>query len=154
MTTVDTYDLICSLGGNCAIAYNLRYRNMRYFSLPFDWTYIKDEKPIEFLTYCFKGEKNFKDIALKSNLELVEVDKKNDGHRDKIKYRDNLSKFYFFNHFTEPIEMGGVYDNFKKTFDKRIDRMLELIEKSSKILFILSTSFDFELSYFYNLFYT
>ena len=42
------YDLIVSLGGNCMVANNLRYRNMRPFSLPFDWVYMIDEKPLKY----------------------------------------------------------------------------------------------------------
>lgn len=38
------YDLIVSLGGNCMVANNLRYRNMLAFSIPFDWGYMQDKK--------------------------------------------------------------------------------------------------------------
>ncbi len=37
------YDLIFSLGGNCAAAHNILYRGLRKYALPFDWTYMKDE---------------------------------------------------------------------------------------------------------------
>ncbi|MCR5839069.1 MAG: papain-like cysteine peptidase, partial [Kiritimatiellae bacterium] len=43
------YDLIFSLGGNCAAAHNLKIRRLRPYSLPFDWTYMVDERPIAWL---------------------------------------------------------------------------------------------------------
>ena len=57
-----TYDLVCSLGGNCTVAHNLFYRNKRYFSLPFDWLYMENETPVFKLAECFKND--FKDFCL------------------------------------------------------------------------------------------
>ena len=37
-----SYDLVCSLGGNCAAAFQLGFRGLRVFSLPFDWGYIEN----------------------------------------------------------------------------------------------------------------
>lgn len=40
------HDLIVSLGGNCAAALQLKRRNLRLFSLPFDYLAMKDERDI------------------------------------------------------------------------------------------------------------
>lgn len=42
------YDLIVSLGANCSVAHNLRFRGLRPVSLPFDWCYFVDDVSIHF----------------------------------------------------------------------------------------------------------
>ena len=131
------YDLVCSLGGNCSAAHNLLYRNMRHFSLPFDWLYIKNETPIYKLSECFKND--FKDFCLKENLQHTGRDNKE--HQNKFEYFDNSSNYYFANHFEKKIEDGG-YEIVKDKLDRRIKRLYEYIEKSNNILFILSIDFE------------
>ena len=58
MTDRRHYDLIVSLGANCSAAHNLRYRNMRPFSLPLDWVYIENDKPIKWLINAFAPYKS------------------------------------------------------------------------------------------------
>ena len=135
------YDLICSLGGNCSVAHNLRFRNMRPFSLPFDWCYILDDAPIYKLAECF--DNNFKFYCLKENLqELPE----NSAHKDKVQYKDTYTGYIYANHFSKSINDcsggGNEYMNFKAKQDRRIERLYSEIEKGSKILFLLSTSFE------------
>ena len=67
MNTKQKFDLVFSLGGNCTAAHNLQYRGLRKFSLPFDWTYIVDEKAIYNLAEGFQTD--FKYFLLKENLE-------------------------------------------------------------------------------------
>ena len=137
------YDLICSLGGNCSAAHNLRYRNMRYFSLPFDWCFMVNEMPIEKLTECLKENTLFK-IAQKENLiPLNEEEEKFVAlHSSAFNYKDTFSEYYFVNHFRKKISEGG-YEDFRKKFEKRLSRFQEYIEKSNSILFILTTRINF-----------
>ena len=91
------YDLICSLGGNCSAAHNLKIRGLRNFSLPFDWCYIKNEKPIEYLTEGF--ENGFKNFLLKKNLEELKGNEYNEAHISCAQYKDSYTGYYFVNHF-------------------------------------------------------
>ena len=137
------YDLICSLGGNCSAAHNLRYRNMRYFSLPFDWCFIVNENPIKKLAECFKNDTLYK-IAQKENLiPLTEEEEKLvNSHSNTFHYKDSFSEYYFVNHFKKPLSDGG-YEDFRKDFEKRLSRLKNYIEQSNCILFILTTDIDF-----------
>lgn len=132
---VRTYNLIVSLGGNCAAAFQLRYRNMRLFSLPFDWVYIEDEKPVEYLCEGFTND--FKNLALKENLKRVEG---NEAH--SVIYQDMYSGYFFPNHFRENAEKE--YNVFNQKLRRRINRLLQKIRSAHKVLFILSTAFPFD----------
>lgn len=125
------YDLVCSLGGNCAAAFQLRYRDMRCFSLPFDWVYIENEKPIEYLSEGFAD--GFKNLALKENLKRIEG---NEAH--PIIYQDTYSGYCFPNHLKEDAEKE--YIGFYQKLRRRIDRLFAKIKSARNVLFILSAS--------------
>lgn len=145
-----TYDLICSLGGNCTVGNALRFRNLRKFSLPFDWCYIVDEKPIYKLAECFKNN-TLSEIAKKENLTpLTENEEKGVSHSGTIHYKDKYSGFYFVNHFYDTVENGG-YIPFREKFDRRIKRLIDYIESSNSILFILGVGFEFNINAVYEL---
>ena len=137
---IKKYDLIFSLGGNCAAAHNLRFRNLRRYSLPFDWTFITDEKALYNLAEGFMN--GFREFMLYDNLqELSEDEEKQVIHPDSFHYKDVKTGFYYVNHFHNDIRTTDEYDNVKKVFEKRVKRFTELINSSRNILMILSTSF-------------
>lgn len=129
------YDLICSLGGNCSAAFQLQYRNMRCFSLPFDWVYIENDKPIAYLCEGFAD--GFKNLALKENLIRAEG---NEAH--PVIYRDTYSGYFFPNHFKE--DAAKEYDAFYKKLRRRVDRLIAKIKSARKVLFILSAAFPMD----------
>jgi hypothetical protein len=131
------YDLIISLGGNCAAAHNLHFRNMRPFSLPFDWLYIDDDKPLKYLAEGFKN--NFKDFCLKENLVHFDKISGNPEHSGKMKYKDVFTGYNFVNHFEKPIENKEEYNKVYDKLRKRIRRLFTVIDKSKKILIIVSS---------------
>ncbi len=130
------YDLIVSLGGNCMVANNLRYRGMRAFSLPFDWVYMQDTKPLKYLIEGFKD--GFKNLCLFENLEKVQG---NTVH--KIIYKDIYSGYCFPNHFEGEVLTNDEYDRFYCKLRKRIDRLFEKIKESNAILFVLASELSF-----------
>ena len=111
---------------------------MRFFSLPFDWTYITNVKALEYLSVGF--ETHFKDFFKKEN--LIKVDNK----EHHICYKDLLSNYYFPNHFEKEIETENDYLIVKNKLNRRINRLYEYIENSKNVLFLLSTYFEFELT--------
>lgn len=131
------YDLVCSLGGNCAAAFQLRFRGLRLFSLPFDWVYIEDTQPIEYLCKGFVD--GFQNLALKENMKRV---KGNEAH--SIIYQDKYSSYFFPNHFKNDLDKE--YDDFAKKLRRRIERLIEKIRTAKNVLFILSTTFPFDIS--------
>jgi len=138
---VKQYDLICSLGGNCAAAHNLLHCGLRKFSLPFDWLYILDDGPIYRLSECF--ENDFKNFCLKENMKPL-PEGVNRSHLDREQYYDTYTGYRFVNHFSKKIEDGG-FPEVKKKITRRISRLLSYIEQGKDILFILATSFEFDL---------
>jgi hypothetical protein len=141
------YDLIVSLGGNCTVAHNLLFRKMRYFSLPFDWVYIKDTKPIDYLTNAFGSD--FSDFLLKENIVKVEGTEEH-----QIIYKDTKSGYFFPNHFCCESFNDKEYQNVYSTMKKRIDRMLSKIKEAKFVLFVLATSFEFDIKCVTNLLIT
>lgn len=133
------YDLVCSLGGNCAAAFQLQYRKMRSFSLPFDWCYVENEKPLEYLVEGFAD--GFKNLALKENLKRV------DGTKDHpVIYQDGYSGYFFPNHFKEDAEKE--YVDFYKKLRRRVERLIGKISNAHRVLFVFSTPIPFDVSLF------
>lgn len=130
------YDLIVSLGENCMVANNLRYRLMRPFSLPFDRVYMENERTLRYLIEGFKDR--FSRLLLKDNIEKI---KGSDEH--KIVYKDNYSGYCFPNHFENEILTDNEYKKVHDTLRRRIDRLFNSLENSYSILFILAGELSF-----------
>ena len=137
-----TYDLIVSLGGNCAVANQLLFRDMRPFSLPLDYVFMVDYAPIKYLQEAFKNR--FEKFCLKENLVELVGEERADDRSGNIQYKDTYSGFRFIHHFPKPIEQGGVFDATKETLNRRIERLFAKIDKRKKILFVLNTNFAFD----------
>ena len=137
------YDLVCSLGGNCAAAHNIQYRGLRIASYPFDWTYFTSDEAVYKLADGFKD--GFKNYMLRENLKELPV---NDAHSDKVQYEDEYGKIVWANHFTCRIDENGEYERVKAVFDRRFKRLIKSTETLKKILFLFSTSFDIKIDSF------
>lgn len=131
-----SYDLICSLGGNCAAAHNLLYKGLRTVAFPFDWTYFNSDEAVYRLSEGFKDD--FKNYALKKNLKELPI---NPSHSDKIQYEDCYGKIIWANHFLYDEDRDLGYQRVKEIIDKRFRRLVTSVKKSKKILFIFSVSF-------------
>ncbi len=143
MNTKQKFDLVFSLGGNCTAAHNLQYRGLRIFSLPFDWTYIVDEKAIYNLAEGFQTD--FKYFLLKENLQELPKENYSKDHKDKIQYKDTKTEYYFVNHFLKSIDDINEYNRVKNKFDKRVKRLDSFIKKSKRILLLLSINFSIDI---------
>lgn len=144
-TAKTKYDFAVSLGRNCAAAHNLLYRKLRFCSFPFDWVYIKDDKPIKMLIDGFSSQ--FSKFLLKENLLKLG---NNPSHLDKIQYQDTYSGYIFANHFKKSIENGG-YEDVKKTFDHRCKRLVNMLKNAKNVLLLLSVSFELDVSSIFDL---
>lgn len=134
------YDFICSLGGNCAAAHNLDCRELRLFSLPFDWTYITSDQPLYQLP---EGLKNgFKNFFKKENLRPLSKEEYNTAHADRAQYKDIHSGFYYVNHFRKDIPFDVEYESVKQKMDRRFARFMDKITQANSILFVLSACFE------------
>ena len=80
---------------------------------------------------------DFADIALKENLVSVpEI---------KLAYKDMKMRYTLMHHFKAPLEglIGAVeYARFRKTFDRRRERLLTKIDQSESVLFLVSRTWE------------
>ncbi len=137
----ENFDLVCSLGGNCMVSHNLLERGMRDCSLPFDWLCFKDEKTLYSLAECFKN--NFKNFMLKENMRYIPPEEmSNECHNNKAAYQDMKTGYYFLNHFDKKFETDNEFKKVQAKIKRRIERLIRLIKKSNRILFVLSNGFE------------
>ncbi len=135
------YDLIFSLGGNCAAAHNLKIRRLRPYSLPFDWTYMVDERPIAWLISAI--DSHMSGFCEKSNLEeiLPGHPEYNGFHRGYRKYIDKATGYRFVNHFPLMSDDDAAYEEGIVKLRRRIDRLFESFERCDRILMVLGVGF-------------
>lgn len=131
------YDLVCSLGGNCAAAHNLLFKGLREEAYPFDWTYFNSDEAVYKLIEGFKD--GFKNYALIENFKELPI---NNAHPEKIQYEDTYAKIIWANHFYYNEDKLEGYKRVKEVLDRRFQRLINSIKKFEKILFIFSTYFQ------------
>lgn len=137
-----SYDLAVSLGANCSAAHNLLVRGLRPFSLPFDWLYIVDERPIAYLAKGFGNR--FADFCLKENLKEIRPGDPEyaAAHPDRVQYADEATGFRFVNHFNRSAEDPAEYARVRDMLSRRIDRLYEAFSSGSRFLLLLATHVD------------
>lgn len=137
------YDLIVSLGGNCAAACQLRMRGLRYFSTPFDWLYMQGPETIEWLTEGFAA--GYPDFCQKDNLGPIPG---NDAYVGvaPYRYKDLKSGYCFIHHFHKASIENGGYDDVGNMMHRRINRFFKNIANARRVLFILATNFEYDLA--------
>lgn len=143
------YDFVCSLGANCSAAFQIKYRKMRRYALPFDWTAMKEDECLYKLAEGFGN--NFKKFLLKENLRKLTDKEFTKAHLDNVQYQDMYTKIYYYNHFQKELDVDNEYNRVKKIYDRRLKRFLQKIETSKNILFVLSSTVNFSTDAIYNL---
>lgn len=135
------YDLCFSLGGNCSVAHNLKIRRLRPFSLPLDWTYMIDDRPLEWLVNSIG--KHMEGFCEKCNLVEIlpghpECNNAHNGHR---KYIDKLTGYRFINHFSDAVPEDRAYEDGIAVIRKRVERLFCSFERYKRFLMILGVGF-------------
>ena len=124
------YDLVFGIGQACACTQNLRKNKLQFSSYPYDWLFgMKLLDRVKLITENYAHFIDFEDLQ----------DTKRDNKSEK-----NLCEIYFntrngicFNHdFEYGKPLDETYPAVKKKYDRRIERQLEQIEKSKKILVV------------------
>lgn len=134
------YDLIISLGGNCSVAQQVRHRGMRICSLPLDWLFMPDEKPLKML--CRLLVSRFDGFCRYENMVLLDPPFEEYGEF-RCKLMDTYSGYRIPHHFTAPFSDRANYDRKLAVLKRRIERMYGLASKAKHLLFGLSTVFKF-----------
>ena len=127
-----TYDLICSLGGCCAPAMQIRQRGLQHESLPFDWVFHVDDEQFKMLAEGLCSD--FKGWFQKSN--MVELIGDERGTSESYQYKDVMTGFRYIHDFEKPIDENGYFERVCGKYKRRFKRLLQLIEGSNNILFV------------------
>ena len=125
------YDIIYSLGQDCACAMYMIKHNLRSCSGPFDWLTNSD-----FSTRCELILNNFNNFLNIEDFEFMEKNPKifNDEKCDY--YKNKKTNFAFFHDFPTGIDIKESLPAVKEKYDRRIKRFYDNIKNNNKILFI------------------
>ena len=125
------FDLIVSLGKDCACTSYLRKCGLQYNSYPFDWlTYAPFANRIKLVVEDFKDFLNLEDLKMMQKPTEFGSDPNND-------YYENISnQLYFWHDFPTGIPLEESYPEVNAKYQRRIKRLYEKIEQAQKILFV------------------
>lgn len=135
------YDLIVSLGGNCSAAGQLKHRGLRRCSLPLDWTWMADDKPVRMLPSLL--ESRFANFLQWENICHGEKPRKEIG-KLVFDVTDMYSGFSFTHHFYGKRFDRALFNKGRQTIQRRIDRLYKELDKPATVLFVLETAFGYE----------
>ena len=125
------FDLIISIGSDCACTSYLRRCNLQYNSYPFDWlTNAPFENRIELLVNDFKDFMNFDDLEIMQKPTQINADSGHDYYMNK---RNN---FYFWHDFPAKTSLIDSFQEINEKYKRRIKRLYDEINQSEKILFV------------------
>ncbi len=128
----EKFDLIFSLGEDCACTSYLRRFNLQENSYPFDWLTKAD-----FFTRVELLANDFRGFLEKEN--LVWLDKSAwkgsvDEHNDY--YWDKGTDFYFYHDFAAQTPFDEAFAVVRQRYDRRIERLYERIRGAKKVLLV------------------
>ncbi len=125
------FDMVISLGEDCACAMYLKKCLLRDASYPFDWLcHALFEKRIELLLNQFDG------FLQKENMR--QLIKPTTGLRDleNDSYEDVNNGFYFYHDFKANLPFEVAFGGVKEKYNRRIRRLYENVAKHEKVLFV------------------
>lgn len=125
------YNIIYSLGADCACAIYLNKNDLRKTSGPFDWlTHAPLANRLELIIQDFKDFFNFEDVKLLPR----------DGpipHDEYYDYYENLkNSFYYYHDFPKSIPLETAFKTAKEKYQRRISRFTKNIVASEKVLLV------------------
>ena len=128
-TQKEEYDLIISLGQNCACTVILREAGLQEYSYPFDWLdSLSFDTQILLLVNGFKNFCNKEDFSIYENKEKAAF--------AYNFYQNKRTGFLFFHDFPKELHFDEAFDTVKQKYERRIKRMYDKIDASKKVLFI------------------
>lgn len=127
----ESFDLIYSIGEDCACATYMKRNKLRSVSGPFDWlTHADFDTRVELILSDFENFLNFED------LKFLEKDERMFNDPDCDYYENTRTGFYFFHNFPTGIKLELSYPQVLSQFQKRCRRFTNLIHKAQKPLLI------------------
>lgn len=126
------YDIIYSIGYNCACASNLNRFHLRKTSGPFDWLYKASfEQRYEILINDFANFLNKDDLEkMEKNSDAIKEDEYCDYYRNKA---NNL---IFLHDFPVGKSLDVSFDEVKQKYNRRIKRFIENVSSKKQVLLV------------------
>ncbi len=125
------YDLIFSIGEDCACSDYLRRNNLQIASYPFDWlTAAPFESRIHLLVNDFKDFLNIEDMKILPR----SINPIADTHCDY--YENTRTKLYFMHDFPIGLPIEETFNEVKAKYSRRIVRLISQIEKANEVLIV------------------
>lgn len=125
------FDLIFSIGEDCACSSYLRRYNLQDYSYPFDWlTKATFKTRLDLLLNDFQG------FLEKEN--LIPMEKPNNKNLDfeNDYYKDTKYDFYFYHDFKTGKSLEESFNDVKEKYNRRISRLYKNIESSNNMLLV------------------
>lgn len=121
------YDLVFSLGAACSCASTLIKANLRQFSSPFDWLFGSD-----FISRCKILVSDFERFLEEKDLEYSYSERSISCDA----YYNKYNKLTFNHDFEAKKELKETYPSVKEKYDRRINRLLQTIQKAKSVLIV------------------
>lgn len=127
------FDIVISIGEDCACATYLRKFNLRKKSFPFDWLTGADfNTRIELLL------NEFQDFLNRNDFEINEKARKSAALKDErnTSYINLKSGFLFHHDFRSDVPFDEMLTYVQEKYSRRISRMYDLIKARPYVLFV------------------
>lgn len=131
----DKYDIIYSVGMDCACALYMNKASIRKCSGPFDWlTGVDFNIRMELILNNFEEFFNKEDFVF-----LPKSKDPNIGTDEECDYYQNMKTGFYFYHDFVIDKFEECFEDVKNKYIRRIDRFYKNIKSSKKVLFIYLT---------------
>ena len=130
------YELIYSLGHDCACTIYLNKFGLRSYAGPFDWINTPSAVDADFQTKIMCILNDFNDFLNPMDFQFLPKNPTmfNDERCD---YYENIKTgFWFFHDFPVDVPFDDSFPKVKESYQKRISRFYKEIKKNNRILFI------------------
>lgn len=126
------FDVIVSLGEDCACSSYLRRFNLQKYSYPFDWLSNADfEERINLLI------NNFSDFLNKEDLiPYPKINPDTENNKKYDLYQNTRNKFHYYHDFEASIPFSESYAYVYQKYSRRINRLYRQLNNAKHILFV------------------
>lgn len=125
------YDIVYSIGRDCANSTFLKKRGLRVTSGPFDWlTKASFETRIQLICNNFDRFLNKEDMKIMEKPTHIATDTACDY------YENTKTGFYFYHDFPSGMPLDEAYPQVKEKYDRRIARFLQKLHEEKRVLLV------------------
>ncbi len=126
-----SYDVVYSIGRDCACASYLKEFNLRACSGPFDWlTNAGFEKRFELILNGFEYFLDKQYLVQMEKPTMFPSDKNNDY------YENTKTELYFYHDFPADTSFSDAYPSIKEKYERRIARFYNNIKTGKRVLLV------------------